>query len=81
VREYCRVCQKIKKFSCIENENLTKEVKCQTCGFAQNIWICMICGNTGCGRYNSAHAHDHFKSTFHNFSLEIDTLRYKNNLK
>jgi Isopeptidase T len=78
MREVCKVCQKIKKFSQVENENQTKEAKCQTCGFAQNNWICLICGHIGCGRYNSAHASDHFQSTYHNFALEIDSLRYLN---
>jgi hypothetical protein len=35
----------------------------------------LICGNVGCGRYNSAHAHDHFQAADHNFALELDTLR------
>ncbi|KAJ3018177.1 UNVERIFIED_CONTAM: hypothetical protein HDU68_011290 [Siphonaria sp. JEL0065] len=48
---------------------------CQTCNTTQNLWICLICGNVGCGRYQSAHAAAHFTSTAHLYSLELETQR------
>jgi len=39
------------------------------------LWICLLCGNIGCGRYKGGHAHDHFVNTQHTFSLELETQR------
>ncbi|KWU42378.1 zf-UBP-domain-containing protein, partial [Rhodotorula sp. JG-1b] len=53
----------------------TSESKCSTCQSPSNLWICVICGNVGCGRYQGGHAHSHFTETGHSFSLEIETGR------
>ncbi|VDO97405.1 unnamed protein product [Soboliphyme baturini] len=44
---------------------------CQACGRKQDLWICLICGNVGCGRYADGHAEQHFQETQHTFSLEV----------
>ncbi|CAC5377539.1 BRAP [Mytilus coruscus] len=31
--------------------------RCMTCGSQESLWICLICGNIGCGRYTGQHAH------------------------
>lgn len=31
----------------------------------------MICGNTGCGRYDSAHAYKHYEETSHCYAMDI----------
>lgn len=49
--------------------------RCSSCGASQNLWICLICGNVGCGRYNSKHAIEHYESTNHCFSMDISTQR------
>lgn len=54
-----------------ENDNS----ECAVCKSKENLWVCLICGNIGCGRYVGAHAHDHYKETSHLYSLEIDTQR------
>lgn len=72
VKEKCKTCKKVKKH--LENTS-DSTLKCQTCGYAQNIWVCLICAHTGCGRYHSAHAQDHYIAANHNFSLELETLR------
>ncbi|KRX58104.1 BRCA1-associated protein, partial [Trichinella sp. T9] len=36
-----------------------------------DLWICLICGNIGCGRYVEGHAIKHFEETQHTFSLEV----------
>lgn len=46
---------------------------CTVCDEASDLWICLICGNVGCGRYKGGHAKDHWKETAHCFSLELET--------
>ncbi|KAI8085174.1 uncharacterized protein BX664DRAFT_338726 [Halteromyces radiatus] len=48
---------------------------CYVCGATESLWICMICGHIGCGRYQDAHAYDHYMETNHLYALEIDTQR------
>ena len=47
----------------------------QVCGRASDVWICLICGHLGCGRYHAKHAVDHWKETNHCYALEIQTQR------
>ncbi|VAI44398.1 unnamed protein product [Triticum turgidum subsp. durum] len=46
---------------------------CSVCGTSENLWICLICGNVGCGRYKGGHAIEHWKETEHCYSLELET--------
>ncbi|KAF7558946.1 hypothetical protein G7046_g5216 [Stylonectria norvegica] len=46
---------------------------CTVCDSADDLWICLICGYVGCGRYKGGHAKDHWKETAHSFSLELET--------
>lgn len=45
------------------------------CSTTDNLWICLICGNIGCGRYGRAHAHAHYQLTTHLYALELETQR------
>ncbi|KAJ4371555.1 hypothetical protein N0V83_004774 [Neocucurbitaria cava] len=47
--------------------------ECSVCGSTQNLWICLICGNTGCGRYDSAHAFAHYEATSHTYAMDVVT--------
>lgn len=49
--------------------------QCSTCSSTTNLWICLICGNIGCGRYGQAHAQAHYESTTHLYALELETQR------
>ncbi|KAI0350672.1 hypothetical protein OH77DRAFT_1051953 [Trametes cingulata] len=52
-----------------------ERTQCVDCGSTTNLWICLICGNIGCGRYGRAHAHAHYVSTTHLYALELETQR------
>ncbi|KAI0407196.1 Zn-finger in ubiquitin-hydrolase [Xylaria palmicola] len=46
---------------------------CTVCDCAEDLWICLVCGNVGCGRYKGGHAKEHWQKTAHTFSLELAT--------
>ncbi|KAJ2511250.1 hypothetical protein H4217_007477 [Coemansia sp. RSA 1939] len=48
---------------------------CHVCGLTSDLWICLICGTVGCGRYANAHAKEHFEHTQHPYSLELESQR------
>lgn len=48
---------------------------CQLCGTTSDTWVCLICANVGCGRYQEGHAAQHFAETGHFYSLELETHR------
>ncbi|KZT71951.1 zf-UBP-domain-containing protein [Daedalea quercina L-15889] len=49
--------------------------RCVECDSTTNLWICLICGHIGCGRYGRAHAYGHYSSTTHLYALELETQR------
>ncbi|GAA5981231.1 hypothetical protein JCM11641_005619 [Rhodosporidiobolus odoratus] len=57
------------------SESTSSDSKCAVCSSPSNLWICVICGHVGCGRYQGGHAHSHFGETGHSYSLEIETGR------
>eukprot|EP01029_Cantina_marsupialis_P018853 TRINITY_DN43654_c0_g1_i1.p1 TRINITY_DN43654_c0_g1~~TRINITY_DN43654_c0_g1_i1.p1 ORF type:complete len:508 (+),score=129.99 TRINITY_DN43654_c0_g1_i1:49-1524(+) len=48
---------------------------CEECGENSNLWICLLCGYVGCGRLSNRHSLDHYVTSDHSFSMEIDTHR------
>lgn len=46
---------------------------CSICDCTDDLWICLICGYVGCGRYKGGHAKDHWKDRAHCFALELET--------
>ena len=49
--------------------------ECDMCSSRADLWMCLICGHVGCGRYNACHALDHFNGTGHAYALELSTQR------
>lgn len=62
----CRYCQ-------IPEE--TPDQRCLLCGSFDSLWICLICGHVGCGRYVGGHAYRHFQETNHLFSMQVGNNR------
>eukprot|EP00752_Nemacystus_decipiens_P008279 g7402.t1 len=67
----CRVCRSLN----VALEGAQDELFCETCKIAHNLWICMVCGHIGCGRYTGEHANRHFRLSGHTYSLELSTGR------
>ncbi|KAJ2943018.1 hypothetical protein O0L34_g15211 [Tuta absoluta] len=40
-----------------------------------NLWICLICGHVGCGRYAGGHAAKHFLQSNHTYALQLGSNR------
>ncbi|MCJ1476599.1 hypothetical protein MMC13_005265 [Lambiella insularis] len=49
--------------------------ECTVCRSDSNLWICLICGNVGCGRYDAAHAFLHYQDSSHCFAMDLNTQR------
>ncbi|KAJ3271636.1 hypothetical protein HDV01_006506 [Terramyces sp. JEL0728] len=67
----CPVC----RFSTFKLGKEKTENCCSECQSTENLWICLICGNVGCGRYVQAHASKHYTESNHVYSLELETQR------
>nr|XP_032527231.1 BRCA1-associated protein [Danaus plexippus plexippus] len=40
-----------------------------------SLWICLICGHVGCGRYEKGHAAKHFLASNHTYALQLGSNR------
>lgn len=81
--------------SCTHTENLKQcEPKkleeqslahCNDCELKENLWLCMICGNLGCGRQQyggiggNGHALKHYETTGHAVSCKLGTITPEGN--
>lgn len=61
----CPVCRYV------QSPEYEGDSQCADCDLRENLWICLICGHLGCGRYGHKHAYQHFESTGHTFALEL----------
>ncbi|XP_050443322.1 BRCA1-associated protein [Adelges cooleyi] len=48
---------------------------CQECHSSESLWICLICGYVGCGRYVQGHAYNHYLETSHCYSMNLGNNR------
>ena len=62
----CRYCQ---------TPELIPDNRCFECGShasqQDTLWICLICGHIGCGRYNEGHAYKHYSETQHTYAMQL----------
>jgi BRCA1-associated protein len=68
----CRYTQNDASAARSHNED-SPDNECSVCGSTSNLWICLICGNIGCGRYDSAHAFAHYEATSHTYAMDVVT--------
>jgi len=54
-------------------DHADREPLCSVCAGTENLWICLICGNIGCGRYDGAHAYAHYEATSHCYAMDTTT--------
>ncbi|XP_048227613.1 BRAP2 RING ZnF UBP domain-containing protein 1 isoform X2 [Ricinus communis] len=60
--QVCRLCQQ-----------QDEKPACAVCGTVENLWVCLICGFIGCGRYKEGHAMRHWQDTQHCYILDLRT--------
>ena len=65
----CPVCRHV------QEEAAETQSTCEACGSRENIWICLVCGHVGCGRYGCGAGLHHNHETSHNFAMELSTQR------
>lgn len=65
----CPVCR------CVQTPELAESSVCMECEGTEALWICLICGHVGCGRYQGGHAASHYHTTNHTFAMQLGTNR------
>ncbi|XP_003436037.2 BRCA1-associated protein [Anopheles gambiae] len=65
----CPVCR------CVQTPELSEQSVCMECEGTEALWICLICGHIGCGRYQGGHAASHYRTTNHTYALQLGTNR------
>ena len=41
----------------------------------ESLWICLVCGHIGCGRYLEGHAYQHYVDTQHTYAMQLGNNR------
>lgn len=65
----CPVCRYV------QTPELVADNKCLECHSSDQLWICLICGHVGCGRYVHGHAYEHYVQTHHCYSMQLGSNR------
>ena len=71
----CPVCRYTQQPKHESNSDESGQVKCSGCDSKSDLWVCLICGHAGCGRYQHGHAYQHYSQTGHLYALELETQR------
>lgn len=48
---------------------------CPCCNSGEDLWVCLVCGHLGCGRYAGGHAKHHSTERGHQFGLDLSSGR------
>jgi BRCA1-associated protein len=59
----------------VQTPEVTQSSVCMECEGNEALWICLICGHVGCGRYQGGHAATHYRNTNHTYALQLGTNR------
>lgn len=65
----CPVCRYV------QTPEAVADNRCFECHASESLWICLICGHVGCGRYVQGHASQHFMETQHCYSMQLGNNR------
>lgn len=69
----CPVCR------CVQSPEQAESSECERCGKCgpspDALWICLICGHVGCGRYQGGHAASHYRESGHCYALQLGSHR------
>lgn len=72
----CPVCR------CVQSPEQAEGSECEQCAkrtdsptSPDSLWICLICGHVGCGRYQGGHAASHYRETGHCYALQLGSHR------
>lgn len=71
----CPVCRHGKLETDRSGGRTVQSHTCCQCPSIANLWVCIICGSVGCGRYDNAHAFAHYKESGHCFAMDLNTQR------
>ncbi|KAI9328678.1 hypothetical protein DFJ73DRAFT_800540 [Zopfochytrium polystomum] len=61
-------------------KSLGSHAQCKDCELQENLWLCLVCGNLGCGRQQyggvggNGHGVAHFEQTGHTVSCKMGTI-------
>ena len=61
----CPVCRYV------QTPELVAEQRCSECQSSEDLWICLVCGYVGCGRYVGGHSHAHYLETGHSYTMQL----------
>ncbi|XP_046386167.1 BRCA1-associated protein [Ischnura elegans] len=59
----------------VQTPEMAADSRCFECQSSESLWICLICGHVGCGRYVQGHAYKHFLETQHCYSMQLGSNR------
>ncbi|KAK4213858.1 Isopeptidase T [Rhypophila decipiens] len=63
---------RVKEGKFLESANLTN---CSQCEMTENLWLCLTCGNVGCGQRNgNSHGKAHAQGEEHHLSVKLGSL-------
>ena len=54
-----------------QTPELVEANHCFQCDSNESLWICLICGHIGCGRYVEGHAYQHYCETQHTYAMQL----------